>query len=153
MHKVRYNIMANYSRNKQVFEIFEEYKKADGRDERVAVLQANKDVVAFRDILRGTFDDSLVFNLPEGRPPFNANKPESVPSSLLKEFRKFYLFVKGTDGERLPQYRREQLFIQLLESIHPEDAEYVLKMVAKRPPCRYVTKKIVQEALPDLIRE
>ncbi len=54
--------MANYSRNKEVFEIFEEYKKADGRDERVAVLQANKDVVAFRDVLRGTFDDSLVFN-------------------------------------------------------------------------------------------
>ena len=137
--------MANYSRNKEVFEIFEEYKKADGRDERYNVFIRLQDGYAFV--------ASLILNLPEGRPPFNANKPESVPSTLRKEFRKFYLFVKGTEGERLPAYRREALFIQLLESVHPEDAEYILKMVAKKPPVRYITKKIVQEALPDLIRE
>ena len=138
---------------KEVFEIFEEYKKADTRDERLDVLKKYSENWALRDILRGTFDDSLSFNLPEGRPPFTPNKPESVPSTLLKRHREFGMYVSGGRGDSLPAFKRENKFVQLLEGIHPEDAEYVLKMVAKKPPVRYITKKIVQEAFPNLIRE
>ena len=137
----------------QVFEVFEEYKKAESREDRLEVLKKYSDHYAFRDILRGTFDDSLEFNLPEGRPPFTPNKPESAPTTLLKRHREFGLYVSGGQGDSLPAYKRENKFIQLLEGIHPEDAEYVLKMVAKKPPVRYITKKIVQEAFPNLIRE
>ena len=137
---------------KEVFEIFEEYKKADSREERLDVLKKYEDNWAFKDILRGSFDESLAFNLPEGRPPFTPNRPESVPSSLLKQHKEFGLFVKG-GSSNLPPFKIENKFIQLLESVHPEDAEYILKMVAKKPPCRYITKKIVQEAFPNLIRE
>ena len=137
----------------QVFEVFEEYKKAGSREDRLEVLKKYSDHYAFRDILRGTFDDSLEFNLPEGRPPFTPNKPESAPTTLLKRHREFGLYVSGGQGDSLPAYKRENKFIQLLEGIHPEDAEYVLKMVAKKPPVRYITKKIVQEAFPNLIRE
>ena len=137
----------------QVFEIFEEYKKAGSREDRLEVLKKYSNHYAFRDILRGTFDDSLEFNLPEGRPPFTPNKPESAPTTLLKKHKEFGLYVSGGNGDSLPAYKRESKFIQLLEGIHPEDAEYVLKMVAKKPPVRYITKKIVQEAFPNLIRE
>ena len=137
----------------QVFEVFEEYKKAGSREERLDVLKKYSEHYAFLDILRGTFDDSLEFNLPEGRPPFTPNRPESVPTTLLKRHRDFGLFVHGPRSDQLPAYKREQKFIELLEGIHPEDAEYVLKMVAKKPPVRYITKKIIQEALPNLIRE
>jgi len=137
----------------EVFEVFEEYKNADSRESRLNVLKKYSEHYAFRDILRGTFDDSLEFNLPEGRPPFTPNKPESVPTTLLKKHRDFGLFVHGSRGDSLPAYKREQKFIELLEGIHPEDAEYVLKMVAKKPPVRYITKKIVQEAFPNLISE
>ena len=136
---------------KEVFEIFEEYKKADSREERLDVLKKYEDNWAFKDILRGSFDESLAFSLPEGRPPFTPNKPESAPSSLLKKHKEFGLFIQG--GTSLPQFKVENKFIQLLESVHPEDAEYVLKMVAKKPPCRYITKKLVQEAFPNLISE
>jgi len=139
--------------HKEVFEIFEEYKKADSREERLDVLKKYSDVWAFKDILRGAFDESLVFNLPEGRPPFTPNRPESTPGTLLKLHREFGFFVHGGIGDQLPAYKRENKFIQLLEGIHPEDAEYVLKMVAKKPPVRYITKKIVQEAFPDLIQQ
>jgi len=137
----------------QVFEIFEEYKNAASREDRLEVLKKYSDNYAFRDILRGTFDDSIEFNLPEGRPPFTPNKPESAPTTLLKMHREFGLYVSGGRGDSLPAYKRENKFIQLLEGIHPEDAEYVLKMVAKKPPVRYITKKIVQEAYPNLISE
>jgi hypothetical protein len=137
---------------KEVFEIFEEYKKADSREDRLDVLKKYENNWAFKDILRGSFDESLVFDLPEGRPPFTPNKPESSPSSLLKQHKEFGLYVQGGAGN-LPKIKKENKFIQLLESVHPEDAEYILKMVAKKPPCRYITKKLVQEAFPNLIRE
>ncbi len=137
---------------KEVFEIFEEYKQAETRQDRLDVLKRYEDNWAFKDILRGSFDESLEFDLPEGRPPFTPNKPESVPSSLLKQHKEFGLYIKGS-SKNLPAFRKENKFIQLLESVHPEDAEYVLKMVAKKPPCRYITKKLVQEAFPNLIRE
>lgn len=137
----------------EVFEIFEEYKKADSREDRLQVLKKYSQHNALRDVLRGTFDDSLEFNLPEGRPPFTPNRPESAPTTLLKRHREFGLFVHGLKGDKLPAFKREQKFIELLEGIHPEDAEYVLKMVAKKPPVRYITKKIIQEAFPNLIRE
>lgn len=137
----------------QVFEVFEEYKNATSRESRLDVLKKYSEHYAFRDILRGTFDDSLEFNLPEGRPPFTPNKPESAPTTLLKKHRDFGMFVLGGRGDSLPAFKREQKFIELLEGIHPEDAEYVLKMVAKKPPVRYITKKIVQEAFPNLISE
>lgn len=138
---------------KEVFEIFEEFKKADGREGRLEVLQKYSNNWAFRDILRGSFDETLVFNIPEGRPPFTPNLPQSVPSSLNTLHKNFGWFVQGSAGDRLSDFKREDKFIELLESIHPEDAELVLKMVAKKAPCRYITKKLVQEAFPDLIVE
>lgn len=139
-------------RSRQVYEIFEEFSKATNKAGRLAVLQKYSSCGAFKDILRGTYDDTLVFNLPEGRPPFTPNKPESVPSTLLQLHKRFGIFVTGGDGDKLPAFRRENLFVQLLESVHPEDAEHVLKMTSKKTPVKFLTKKLVQEAYPSLIQ-
>jgi hypothetical protein len=136
---------------KQVFEIVEEFEKATNKKGRLEVLQRYSGNQALTDVLRGMFDEVLVFNLPEGRPPYVSNIPESVPSSLLKEHRQFGYFVKGAKGDRLPSYKRENMFIGLLESIHPADAEIVLSMVEKKSPVKFLTKKLVQEAFPKLI--
>jgi len=109
------------------------------------------DVNALLDILRGTFDDALEFNLPKGRPPYTPNLPESVPSSLHKKHRDFGYFVKGAVADSMPAWKRERKFIEMLESIHPSDAELVLSMVEKKSPVKFLTKKLVQEAFPKLI--
>lgn len=141
-----------YNNPKQVFEILEEFELATNKSKRKEVLLKYSDCQPFRDVLRGTFDESLEFKLPEGRPPFKVNKPESVPSSLLIKNKLFGNFVKGSNRcERLPDWKRENLFIELLESIHPADAEIVLSMVAKKSPVKFLTKKLVQEAFPTLI--
>jgi hypothetical protein len=116
------------------------------------VLLKYQNVTALTDVLRGTFDDSIVFLLPEGTPPYTPNKPESVPSTLRKQHKQFGNFVKGGNGDRLPAYKREALFIRMLETIHPKDADIVLSMVAKKSPVKYLTKKLVQEVFPNLIR-
>ena len=127
----------------EVYEIFDKFKKAKTKKERLAVLKEYSQVGAFRDVLRGSFDDALVFNLPEGAPPYTPNKPESVPSTLLKKHREFGLYVKNGTNDSLAPFRREMKFVQ--------DAELVLAMKDKDLGIKYLTKKLVQEAIPNLI--
>lgn len=136
----------------EVYEIIEKFNQAKSKKARIETLHAYKDVWAFKDLLRATFDDTLQFNLPEGAPPYEPNRPESTPSTFLKKHKELGLFVVGGTGDRLPAVRREQKFIQLLESIHPQDAELVVKMKDKDLGVKYLTKKLVQEAFPDLIK-
>ena len=73
------------------------------------------------------------------------NRPESTPSSLRQRHKDFGLFVKGARSDGTFQYKIENIFIQMLEAIHPEDALIVLNMVAKKAPVKGLTKKIVEE--------
>ena len=136
----------------QVFEIFQKIELETSRPKRLKLMQQYSDVHAFKDILRGMFDDTLEFLLPEGKPPYTPNIPESVPSTLLKKHRDFGYFVRGGPGTNLPAYKRERMFIELLESVHPDDALLVLAMVGKKPPFKGLTKKLVKEAFPNLIQ-
>ena len=133
----------------EVFEILEEFEKQKNKAGRKEVLIKYQNVPALKDILRGMFDDSLEFLLPEGKPPYKPNIPESTPSSLLKKHKEFGYFVKG--GADIPQYKRENIFIRMLESIHPQDAVIVLSMVNKEPPVKFLTKKLTEEIFPTLI--
>lgn len=68
-----------------------------------------------------------------------------------KKHRDFGYFVKGAVADSMPAWKRERKFIEMLESIHPSDAELVLSMVEKKSPVKFLTKKLVQEAFPKLI--
>ena len=135
----------------EVFEILEQFGQQTTRADKIKLLKANN-IPAIRDVCRGAYDKTLEFNLPEGKPPYSPNKPESVPSTLRKEHRNFGYFVKGLpQAEKITNMRRETMFIQMLESIHAEDAIIVLNMVAKKAPVKGLTKKIVEEAFPNLL--
>lgn len=135
-----------------VYEIIEKASKAKTRAEKIEVLQSN-DHWAVRDVLRGTFDDSIVWNLPSGTPPYEAAREESVPSNLLKRNGDFKYFIKGGPGDELPAVKRESIFIRLVEAIHPRDAELLIFMINKRQLAKGITKKLVEEAFPGLIRK
>lgn len=64
------------------------------------------------------------FLLPEGDPPYKkAAEPLGMtPSRFIQEVRKFYLFCR----KDLTATKREQLFIQMLEGIHPDEAKIVI---------------------------
>lgn len=135
----------------QVFEILEKASKAKTKKDKISILQQNN-IMALRDVLRGTFDESIQWNLPEGEPPYTPSRIDSVPSSLLKQHLKFKYFVKGLrESSDLIPLRRERMFIDILESIHPSDAEVLLSMINKKSPVKGITKALVKEAFPDLI--
>lgn len=136
----------------QVFEILDNAVKAKNRDERIKVLQENK-IMPILDILRGTFDEAIQWNLPEGTPPYTPNEESSPPSTLLKQHLNFKYFVSGLrESNSLSKVKREKMFIDLLESVHPRDAELVISMINKKSPHRYLTKKLIEDAFPGLIR-
>lgn len=137
---------------KEVFEIFEDFTKLKKRQDKVIFLREQGTLnPAVKDVVRGCFDERLKFALPEGKPPYTPNRPESTPSTLLKLHRQFGDFVEGARNSQLGKLKTETRFIQLLESIHAEDALIVLAMKDKKSPVKGLTKKIVEEAFPNLL--
>jgi len=108
-----------------------------------------------RNILKGSYDDSVQFNLPEGEPPYRKDDapPGFEVSTIQKQGYYFKYFFKGGQGDRMPAVRREKMFIDVLESLHPDEAELVLTMKEKKLMGKYsgITPLLVTEAFPDLL--
>jgi hypothetical protein len=61
-----------------------------------------------------------------------------------------YNFVKG-GNDSLNGIRRESIFVNLLEGIHPLEAEIICLCKDKKLQTKYkITKEIVSEAYPDI---
>ena len=136
-----------------VFEILELAAKAPNRVEKQQVLSDNN-CLALRDIVKGAYDDSIEFSLlPKGTPPYTP--AENPSASLMDKSTTLRYFVKGGPGEKLPQTKREVMFIELLESIHPKDAQLVLWVKDKQLAQKYkgITKKLCQGVWDNLIRK
>ena len=120
--------------------------------EKIEVLRDNN-TLALRNVLKGAFDDTIQFKIPEGTPPFKEASVHQPPSSLKRQSPKFRYFVKDGPGDELPRLKVESMFIKVLESIHPAEAKVVVLMKDKNLESVYktITKKLVQEAFPGLI--
>ena len=135
---------------KRIHEVIDLVSKAKTKEDKISLLKQNE-TQALKDVLVGTYHSKVEWNLPPGRPPFEAAEERSVPSNLLKQTSKFNDLVKGGPGDSLPAFKRERIFIRLIEQIHPDDAELLLKMVAKKQLAKGLTKKLVEEAFPGLV--
>ena len=138
---------------KSVFEIVEQVSKAKKREEKISILKHHSEVWALKDLLRGSFDDAVQWNLPKGSVPYTPAEERSVPTNFLKQNKKFRYFVKGGAGDQMASFKRERIFLDMIESIHPKDAELVIAMVNKNLKVKGITKKLVEEAFPGLIKK
>jgi hypothetical protein len=87
--------------------------------------------------------------IPEGEVPFKANESEegTEHTMLRKEARKLYRFIKGGDTT-LPQFKRENMFIQMLEGLHTTEAQLLIDAKDKKLHQVYkgLSKEVVKEA-------
>jgi hypothetical protein len=60
------------------------------------------------------------------------------------------LFVEGGNPNLKPA-RREYLFIELLESVHPLEADLLCQIKDKKIKCNGLTYNLVKETFPELI--
>ncbi len=115
-----------------------------------------EDTRALRLILYLSFSENLLISLPTDRP--EDLKLQDVPvglsqSNLFRESRKLRIFVKGSGYDHLKTSKREQLFIELLESIHQDEAELVLQIMVDRELQSSITYNDVFHAFPGLLPE
>tara|TARA_R100000951_G_C2560534_1_gene155454 strand:+ start:50 stop:490 length:441 start_codon:yes stop_codon:yes gene_type:complete len=136
---------------KLIHEVIVEAGKKRSKAEKVECLKQNESW-ALKDILRGTYDDAVQWLVPEGAPPYTPNKEESTPSNLIRQNTQFKYLVDSRDARNVLKAKRENIYIRLLESIHPLDAEIVINMVSKKS-IKGISKSVVQEAYPGLIQK
>jgi hypothetical protein len=117
------------------------------KDEKVSWLKENNSE-ALRTILTVMFDTTnFVWNIPnDSVPPYKPSPHVESHGMLYRQARKLRYFIKGYDGENLTQYRREFLFIEMLESIDPLDAKLMETVLLQEPP-EGLTLDVVNEAL------
>jgi len=133
------------------FEILEKVAAAKTKADKIKLLQAQANNWALKDLLRGTFDDVVQWLLPKGTVPYEPADPSSHPSNWAQHNKKLAYFIKGGPGEKTNTIKREKMFLDILETVHPRDAELLAGMINKKLSIKGVTKKLVQEAFPDLI--
>ena len=71
-------------------------------------------------------------------------------TTIRREYVNFYHFLKG-GNDALNNIRRETMFINILEGLHPLEAEIIVLVKDKNLEEKYkITKEIVSEAYPDI---
>ena len=107
------------------------------------------DTNELRSFLKGAFDTTLVWLLPEGRQPYTPNEaPMGTEHSWLKqEVKRMFHFLQGGNTE-LSQMKRDNMFIQMLEGLSAEEAELLIKAKDKSLNKTYkgLTANLIKEA-------
>ena len=129
-------------------EIATKINNAKDKPRKLKVLKDN-DSVALRQVLKGAFDPKIEWLLPMGDVPYSANDaPVGTEHTLLQqEAKRLYLFTKGGDSS-LSNTKRETLFIQMLEGLSAEEAEFLVAVVNKKVNNKYkgFTANLVKDA-------
>lgn len=133
-------------------EVFEKFESLTKKEDKVKFLKENNHP-ALQDILRINFDADVVSVLPAGAPPYekdDAPKGHSS-SSLFKLHKQFKYFFKGPFANQVKPIRREGIFLNILESIHPTEADVLVAAKDRKLKVKGLTKALVDEAFPGLI--
>ena len=177
---VKKPVSLDLPRNPFVFEVLDLVSRQRTKAKKIEVLKRYEDP-SLKAILIWNFDESLVSILPEGEVPYsgydeqntysgglNAKITEEIRSmhtkgsfslgisdnqghtTIRREFKHFYRFIRGGD-DRLNNLRRESMFINILEGLHPLEAEIVILCKDKRLGEVYkITQDVVAQAYPDI---
>jgi hypothetical protein len=132
-----------------IYEILENTAKLTKKEEKIEYLRKNFNPV-LGNILKYTFDKQFQWDLPPGAPPYKPSEFPDTHGMLYSEARKMYLFLKG-GNENLTPFRREMLYINFLETIHPDDAKLIVAIKEKKLPYKGLTVNLIKEAYPGLI--
>jgi hypothetical protein len=167
-------------RNPFVFEVLDLVSKQRSKAKKIEVLKKYEDL-SLKIVLIWNFDETTKSLLPVGEVPYSGFEDQVKSSGSLstkiseetrrmhetdsfslgsgdknghttirREAKNFYHFVKGgNDG--LNAIRRETMFINILEGLHPLEAEILCLVKDKKLDEKYkITKEIVAEAYPDI---
>ena len=129
-------------------EILGKVSKLKTKKEKVTHLQQyNTD--SLRMVIKASFDPKVKWALPFGEVPYRPNEaPEGTEHNVLSyEARKLYHFIQG-GNPTLNQSKREHMFVQMLEGLHPDEADILVAAKDKVLHQKYkgLSANVVKEA-------
>ena len=163
-----------------MFEILDLASRQRSKAKKVEVLQ-KYECMTLKSLFIWNFDDTVISELPEGDVPYGDPEDQTKYNGTLSEnladksrkmytdgnfslgsadtngrttlraqTRNFYHFVKG-GNDSLSGMRRESMFINLLQSVHPLEAEIMVLVKDGLLENTYkVSREIVEQAYPDI---
>ena len=129
-------------------EILGKLSKLKTKKQKIAHLRKyNSD--ALRQVIKSSFDPKVKWALPYGDVPYIQNEaPEGTEHNNLSfESRKLYHFIEGGNN-KITQNKRESMFVQLLEGLHPSEADILVAAKDKVLHQKYkgLSDNVVKEA-------
>lgn len=138
---------------KNIYEVLNDFKAATTKAERIDVLRKN-DGFALRNVLVGTFHPSVQYTV-DKIPDF---KSEAMPagmaySNMTNALQRIYLFMKNNPRvpEGLTEKRKNEILIQILESLEEQEADVFVGILKKDLKVPYLTPTLVNEAFGEII--
>ena len=129
-------------------EIAMKVNNAKDKPRKLKVLR-DHDSVSLRQVLKGAFHPDIKWTIPKGEVPYTVNDaPIGTEHTVLsQEAKRLYLFVEGGDNT-IKQSKKELLFVQMLEGLCAEEAEFLVTVVNKKINTKYkgFTANLVKEA-------
>jgi hypothetical protein len=138
---------------KNIYEVFDEFNKAKSKTDRIDTLRRN-DTWALRQVLLGAFHPTVKFTVKKVPEYRKVEMPAGMSYGHMTEaLSRVYLFQEG--NPRVPagltEKRKEELLMQLLESLEIQEAEVFGGMLLKNLKVKYLTEALVNEAFPGLL--
>ena len=172
-------VIPNLPVNPFAFEVLDLVSKQRSNAKKVEILKKYEDP-SLKTLFIWNFDETVISVLPVGEVPyasvgeqnsFSGTVSEKINdavskmaelnsnslgandqgySTIRREYKMFYNFVRGgNDG--LSSLRRETMFINILQGLHPLEAEIICLVKDKKLQTKYnITREIVSEAYPDI---
>ena len=129
-------------------EIFDKVSKIKSKKDKVSFLKQYQ-TDSLRMVIKSSFDPKIKWALPEGEVPYKPNEaPEGTEhNNLSYEARKLYHYIEG-GNPTLTQSKREMMFVALLESLHPDEADILVAAKDKVLHQKYkgLSENVVKEA-------
>ena len=167
-------------KNPFAFEVLDLVSKQRSKAKKIEVLRKYEHI-SLKTIFIWNFDETIFSLLPEGDVPYSGFEEQASSNGTLskkiteevrrmhetdsfsmgssdrnghttirREYKNFYHFVRGGNSG-MSAVRRETMFINVLEGLHPLEAEIVCLIKDKKLSEKYkITKEIVSKLYPDI---
>jgi len=139
---------------KNIFEVLDEFELADNKKDRMAVIERNlsKTLVEVFELAYHPNYEWLITEMPNNYKIPNDVLPGITSAQLSNQIRKMYMFRKGDEtAEKLTPQKRNELLLQILESLEPREAEVIIGIFQKDLGVRGLNYKFIKEAFPNLL--
>jgi hypothetical protein len=135
-----------------VAEIFSEASKLKAKKDKIEFLSRFRNRKDLEHIVKGAYHPAIEWLVPNGPLPEGVQLSD-VPAvdladdRLVRAYRQFQYLVKG--GPELTQAKREDMYLNMIRSLHESEAELLMSIVGKKIPYKGLTRALMLEVFPD----